>query len=174
MCIDHLRMWICDNNPTDCVLSLRPLVLRVFRVICDPPANPRTEPLRLGRATGAWPRLREVSPTAGLPYSCWQGWPWFKLLFRDLNTKATSLNQLHSLHSLRRSPRLSSPFGSLGTTWQGLEMRKEPKHQVDRQGKRRWPRKRPMRGQTHPVQHHQVSGFILLLICEIICLIIWG
>lgn len=81
-CIDHEGMWICDNNPINCVLSLRPMVLRVFRVICDPPAYPRTERLRLGRATGARPRLRGVPPTASPPHSCWEeGQSGFKLVF---------------------------------------------------------------------------------------------
>ncbi len=47
ICVLITKTCICYNNPNNFVLSLRPLVLRVFRVLCDPPANPRTELLRL-------------------------------------------------------------------------------------------------------------------------------
>lgn len=80
--IDHERMWICENKPLYCILSLRPLVLRAFRLICGLPTNPWTEFLRLGRTSGAWSWLRGVSQTASQPHSCWEeGWSGVKLVF---------------------------------------------------------------------------------------------
>lgn len=64
-------VWIIHVIP---MLRVGPLVLRVFRVIRDPAANPWTE-FRLGRTSGVWSWLRGVSPPACRPHSCWEeGW----------------------------------------------------------------------------------------------------